>query len=99
MTEQSRLDGLLLRYEALRDQGMHVLPEEVCNDCPELLEQLKREIRIQKSMDVFLAGADSEAASAGTTKSDLALPDRSAPWSADALRTGSRYQVLRFHAK
>jgi serine/threonine protein kinase len=98
MNEQSRLDALLLRYEELRAQGTTVSPEELCQDCPELVEELKRQIRILESMNAVLGGEASEEAAAAT-RAEAAGPRLSEPWSAEALCTGSRYQVLRFHAK
>lgn len=45
MTEDSRLEELLDRWDALRRQGRRVSVEEVCRDCPELLGEMKRRIR------------------------------------------------------
>ena len=40
----SRLLDLLERWESLCDQGKLVPPEELCRDCPDLLEEVKRRI-------------------------------------------------------
>src|SRR6266849_2823253 len=98
MTEQTRLDALLLRYEELRAQGTSASPEELCLECPELLEELKRQIRALDSMNALLVEAASEEVSAAA-KCAPADPDVSGAELGEALSTGSRYQVLRFHAK
>jgi len=45
MSTDPRLDDLLERWEDMLETGQHVSPEELCQDCPELLTELKREIR------------------------------------------------------
>ena len=40
-----RLDALLLRWEELVEQGRPASPEELCRDCPELLDELSRRVR------------------------------------------------------
>src|SRR5262245_34681565 len=40
-----RLDALLLRWEELVEQGQPASPEELCRDCPELLDELSRLVR------------------------------------------------------
>src|ERR1700722_14563738 len=42
MIVDARLTDLLLRWEQLRAQGQSVTPEELCRDCPELVEDLIR---------------------------------------------------------
>jgi hypothetical protein len=54
MTEQSRLDALVLHYEELQAQGTSASAEVLCQDCPELLEELKRQIRALHSIDALL---------------------------------------------
>jgi serine/threonine-protein kinase len=49
-----RLADLLLRWEDLREQGKEPSPEELCADCPELVEELKRRIEVLKQMDPVL---------------------------------------------
>ena len=97
MTEQTRFDGLVLRYEELRAQGTIVSAKELCQDCPELLTQLERQIRDLESMNRLLGGAASEDASAATEPDPAGAGLAARP--AEALSTGSRYQILRFHAK
>ena len=42
MIVDARLADLLLRWEQLRAEGQSVTPEELCRDCPELVEDLIR---------------------------------------------------------
>jgi serine/threonine-protein kinase len=102
LIDQSRLDALLLRYEELRGQDVVVTPEDLCLDCPELVEELKRQIQALESMNAVLGGPSSQ----GTLPSASAGPSGPGPadlwsalWSAQPLSTGSRYELLRFHAK
>src|SRR5581483_10385882 len=49
-----RLGDLLLRWEELHDEGRPVAPEELCRDCPELLEPLRRRIAALRAMNSAL---------------------------------------------
>src|SRR5689334_15917014 len=56
MSDLSRLDALLERWELLGAQGEDVAAEELCRDCPELLEPLRRLIdglRAMRGMTLF----------------------------------------------
>jgi tetratricopeptide (TPR) repeat protein len=44
MSIDPRILDLLERWESLCDQGQPVTPEELCRDCPDLLDPLKRRI-------------------------------------------------------
>jgi WD40 repeat protein len=46
MATKTRLAELLLRFEELRQAGQAPTAEELCRDCPELLEPLKRHIEL-----------------------------------------------------
>src|SRR5262249_56418266 len=45
MTVDDRLMDLLLQWEELREQGWLVSAEELCRDCPELLDEVRRRLR------------------------------------------------------
>src|SRR5262245_18577160 len=45
---------LVLRWQERQQQGQTVTPEELCSDCPELLDELKRQIRAVVSMESFV---------------------------------------------
>src|SRR5262245_26501084 len=46
------ISQLLARWEDLRDQGQAVTAEELCRDCPEQIETLKRHIRVLEFFSV-----------------------------------------------
>src|ERR1700739_206089 len=96
MTEQTRLDALLVRYEELRAQDTPVSPEELCQDCPELAADLKRQIQMLESMNALLRGADSATDALASTGPDAVHPGPSSSGPPEALCTGARYQVLHF---
>src|SRR5262245_47497919 len=54
----NRVGDLLLRWEELSEQGEAVTPEELCRDCPELLDELRRRIRALQALSPALAVAD-----------------------------------------
>ena len=45
MSVDHRLMDLLLQWEELREQGRLVSAEELCRDCPELLDEVRRRLR------------------------------------------------------
>jgi WD40 repeat protein len=61
MLSRARVSELLLRWEELRDQGQPASPEELCQDCPEQMPELRRLIQDLEGMRPALAAA-SEAA-------------------------------------
>src|SRR4051812_21104179 len=52
--DDNRLDSLLSRYQHLRKQGVAVTPEQLCADCPELLDPLKDRVQALDAMHAFL---------------------------------------------
>ena len=44
MSDNEKIDELLDRWEELREQGESISPEELCRDCPELLDAVKEQI-------------------------------------------------------
>src|SRR5262249_51819206 len=76
-----RVEDLLLRWEELSERGESVTPEELCRDCPELLDELRRRVgalqALNPALDVASGPSTVEvnASSAGTTpKSDVGPP-------------------------
>ena len=51
-----------MRYEELRAQEVAVTAEELCKDCPELLAEVKQQIRMLASMNAILDAAKGEEA-------------------------------------
>jgi len=60
VSDDSRLDQLLERWEDLREQGREISAEELCRECSDLLEALKRRIACLKSMDWLLKKDDGD---------------------------------------
>ncbi len=70
MSTDSRIDELLKRWHELQRQGKSISPEELCRDCPDLVEALKRELRESATHVSGEAGPSSLA----TTTSDSSPP-------------------------
>jgi serine/threonine-protein kinase len=51
MSRKERVEQLLSQWDELREQGQEAHPEQLCADCPELLDELKAQIRRLRSMD------------------------------------------------
>lgn len=50
MAIDDRLMDLLLRWEELREQGQRVSAEELCHDCPEYLDEVRRRVRFLSAL-------------------------------------------------
>jgi len=57
MSDESRITELLLRLEESHQQGQPIILEELCCDCPELLDDLKREWQVLRGVNAFLTPA------------------------------------------
>ncbi|HLW65589.1 MAG TPA: serine/threonine-protein kinase, partial [Gemmataceae bacterium] len=89
------VDELLIDWELQRQKGTPVTPEELCRDCPELLDTLKERIAEQIKASQLLATpteAETKHEDGGAQKND------DIPAIAD-LATQSKFRNLRFHAK
>jgi hypothetical protein len=75
MTRETQLDELLLRWEECRQKGKSTTAEELCADCPELLEELKKRISALGALDRVLAVTPSPDASTLTYE----VPPKPAP--------------------
>jgi WD40 repeat protein len=68
----ARLKDLLLRWEELCQEGRCLPAEELCRDCPELLEPLQEQIRALRAVDAVLASGqeqpDTAALSSGASE-------------------------------
>jgi serine/threonine protein kinase len=60
----NRLDDLLSQFLQLRARGQPPTPEDLCRDCPELLEPLKNRIRGLAALDGFLGSERTPASAA-----------------------------------
>src|SRR5438132_1395025 len=85
MTFDARVLDLLLRYAEMHQRGQPITPEELCRDCPELLEEVQRRLRDLKALQPLLGSTDAvppvrqPQASPGPEKAEVApLPTSSA---------------------
>src|SRR5260370_13151410 len=58
MPGDDRLNELLLSWEEGQLRGQPLAPEELCQDCPDLLEGLKRNIEALRALEPMLDTAD-----------------------------------------
>jgi serine/threonine-protein kinase len=73
MATGTDLSELLLRWQELRRQGQRPAPEELCADCPGLVEELRQQVRALESMEHFLGlgnGVDGPVAHTTDTPTD-----------------------------
>src|SRR4051794_22526369 len=79
------VDELLERWEAARDAGTPIRPEDLCRDCPGLLPEMRRQIGL---LERFHAWADTEP-----------LPRDKGPVPQPTATAATRYAAERFHAR
>src|SRR5262245_35873228 len=53
MSRDDRLSDVLLRWEGLRAQGRVTTPEEVCQDCPEVLPEARSGIQALQTVETL----------------------------------------------
>lgn len=71
MATVAELSELLLRWQEARQQGQNLSAEELCADeCPELVDVLRQQIRALESMEHLLGLGDREGAAASTPPAD-----------------------------
>src|SRR5260370_35506298 len=97
MTDQTRLDDLLLRYEELSAQEVAVTAEELCKDCPELLEEVKQQIRMLAPMNAILDAAKGEEPECTTSSTNSSRLHSSPRSTEPAVATASGSVCLTFH--
>src|SRR6185436_12670408 len=51
MTTEARLEELLLKWEESRRQGRSISAAEICAECPELVEELHRRIKVLEAYE------------------------------------------------
>src|SRR5262245_12950961 len=74
-----RVEDLLLRWEELGERGESVAPEELCRDCPELLDELRGRIRALQALGPALGAAGGAATVNARAASHTAPKDDSSP--------------------
>ena len=51
MTVDTRVAEILDRWEETREEGCELTPEELCAECPELLDEVRRQIQALQNID------------------------------------------------
>ncbi len=99
MTDEERLEQLLDRWEQSQQPGSRPSPEEVCRDCPHLLESFRRRLRVLDRVDGFLQGKQAllspvvpSTRNGGTGTDDV--PEDKAPAGEQILPTVPGFEVL-----
>ncbi len=62
MSVDARVLDLLQRYEESQQHGRTLTPEELCRDCPELLEEVRRRLHDLKALQPLLEAVEPRAA-------------------------------------
>lgn len=89
MTDTEKLAERLLRWEDRWDHGEDISASELCEDCPELIDQLQSQIDILKKMAWMKGDSDDDSDSDTKQISDLLL----------AKTLGGRYRLDAFLAE
>jgi serine/threonine-protein kinase len=92
MSTDPSITELLRRYEDLLTAGQPATPEEVCRDCPQLVDQFKKHLEVLALLDSVPRDEDGENVTVVASGGGPVAP----PAAAEA---GPRYRALRFHAK
>src|SRR5262245_4854219 len=69
-----RVEDLLLRWEELSERGESVAPEELCRDCPELLDEGRRRVRALQAVDAAPGSPPTADAAAASDTAPPAAP-------------------------
>ncbi len=54
MTPEPRVSELLLRWQEARERGQNLAAEELCQDCPEHLDEIRRRLQALRAIDQML---------------------------------------------
>jgi hypothetical protein len=93
---EDRLIELLLRWDELRRQGRDPSAVELCADCPELVDELRRRIEVVRGMEPVLDVEPTRFVSTpGDGDPDGLETDRRLP---DDLYAAAVYRSQRYHA-
>jgi serine/threonine-protein kinase len=96
MSVDQRVLDLVLRYEELASQGQPLTPEELCRDCPELLDELRRRLASLGAINPLLdTEPNAPASSPGSPAAGPAeaVPPADGPSNPDLPGLVGRYQV------
>jgi serine/threonine-protein kinase len=89
MPSETRIDELLSRLEAARQQGQPVSPDEVCRDCPELRPEVERRLNALEAVGSLL-----DTPSAAKQMPDVAVARSSAQAAAERRPDVAGYEIL-----
>ncbi|MDA0283277.1 MAG: protein kinase [Planctomycetota bacterium] len=92
--DTARVEELVAHWEQLLLLGQFVPPEELCSDCPELLEEVQKRID-----EIEPRPGEETAVSQIGGMATIIEPDDSQRTDAGALVLQQRYRKLRFHAR
>jgi WD40 repeat protein/serine/threonine protein kinase len=96
MSTEDRLAELLCRWEATRVEGQVLTPEELCRDCPELLDPLRRHIaqmqRFEQHFGVEETRSPSQIEPGACSGLEESLP-------ATLAQPGTRFREQHLHAR
>lgn len=74
MPNADRIDELMLRWEAARQQGTRLSAEEVCGSTPSCLEEIRERIRAVEEMEAILGMSKTHTTPHAHTRPDHSLP-------------------------
>jgi serine/threonine protein kinase len=94
--DDARLDALLERWEEIEEEGGATTPEELCGNCPELLDEFKRRVAALRGIDRKLK-TPLNLSEAKTLP--LSAEEGAEPESPSGLVVQTTYDDLEFHAK
>jgi tRNA A-37 threonylcarbamoyl transferase component Bud32 len=95
MSQNNRLFDLIVEWEDRHNAGREASPEELCRDCPELVEPLKERLRAMAGINAVLEGDGPPLAETVGGRRSAAIP----PGAADNARrnawpTITNYEIL-----
>ena len=97
VTTEDRLGELLLRWDELRRQGRDLSAGELCADCPQLVDELRRRIEVIRDLEPVLDVEPTHLLpTPGDGGPDGLRSDRRLP---NDLHATAVYQPRRFHAQ
>ncbi len=76
MSTAGHISELLLQWEEARERGQDLSAEELCRDCPEHLDEVRRRLEALRAVNQLLSSAPGEAG--------MDPPNRTGPWQAAA---------------
>jgi tetratricopeptide (TPR) repeat protein len=94
LQEQPPVNELLLRWPEAREQGRTLAPEELCRDCPDLLQPLRQQIDAILSMEAMLRSQETQAEGADALTTDSPARGNTNPPTEDLSEAVPGYQIL-----